>query len=206
MNPTHEAHRRSAWLVALVALVAFGASLASMAPAGAAPRQECDPTQAYGCPDDGDQADVLGFTQEAPACSAAESSAAPGTRVAVLVTDVPVGQAVELKLNGATVDTATSGEGGASQGATADTELSFSVPGMAPGRYALVAVGSGFQAECLADVGGFAIAGASAGEGNRPLARTGFAFGTFVVIGAALILVGRLLQHRGHRLRHSVSR
>jgi len=94
-----------------------------------------------------------------PACETSLSSAVPGSRVDVVITNVPQGLEINLLFDGTAVDTEVAGStsaGGAEPG-FADVPMSFLVPNIAPGNYTLEAGGAAFRVECLAGTGGFAV-------------------------------------------------
>lgn len=210
---------------ALVVLAAFvGAAFLLLSPASPVSAQTCPPGQVpnpadpYGCistttTTDGDGTAI-------PDCIVSNPSAVAGTRVDVLITNVPLGLTVNLLLNGQVVDSAVASTGdesalglatagpaksarapkaAPSQATLVDVSFEFVVPALAAGSYTVEAVGPGFQCDCFPFTVIKDVAGTTDNRGGDNLARTGFTVLGLLVLAAILLIVGRAMVEQGKR-------
>jgi hypothetical protein len=205
-------------LVAALAGVVVGVTLllgvSTTAASAQTPTTTCQPSDPYGC---------MGTTSTTapgvvPSCTVSTSVAAVGNRVDVTITNVPDGKTIDLNLGGRIVASGTAGASSAEVSAAgteshSDVALSFVVPDLPPGKYALVATGAGFNCECLGG-GGFEVlaAGTAAGSGRNArsggsvagtggnLARTGTTVVGLLLAAGVLLVVGRTVLHGSRRV------
>lgn len=188
---------------AVVALAAFCAS------PGAA--QDGDPY--------GGTTTTGGGPTPAATCELSMTSGDAGASVTATVRNVQFGETVRMLFGGTEVARATAplqsqsvgapvllgGQVLAQQATRATVSVDFVVPDVEPGSYLVTAVGVDFTAECTFEGGGFdvvdVLGDAVTRGGGRSLARTGMYVLLLLVIGAALVLVGRALLEESRRRR-----
>ncbi len=142
---------------------------------------------------------------EDPTCGISLTTGQSGDQVTATVSNVPAGGTVRILFDGDEVASNASDEQAAGplffRGAAADVELTFTVPDVAPGTYAVVAVGDTFSVTCGDGEGntGFQVLAADAtrgdgdGDDDGSLAFTGGQIILFLAVAAGLIGLGWFL-------------
>lgn len=135
-----------------------------------------------------------------PTCGISLSTGQTGDQITATVSNVPEGGVVRILFDGDEVASNAGSEQAAGPmffrgGASADVELTFTIPDVAPGTYAVVAVGDTFSVTCGDGEGntGFQVlaAGDSRGDGDDgSLAFTGGQILLLLAVAAALITGG----------------
>lgn len=141
-----------------------------------------------------------------PSCLLRTESAGPTQPVTVTVRNVPRATTVRLLLDGAQV--AQKDANGPGQSARVHVDMTFEVPaGTPPGMHEVTAVGASFAVRCLTNKGkSLEVLGEevlsneqSRGGGFGALPRTGMYVLLFLLVAAALILLGRALLEPNRR-------